>query len=100
MSHQRRVSGIHCTQEFIASEGSSLALKPRGDVTRSPKWGYQWHDVLQNFFLKNIESIMPICILQFQLLCSKFANSQFHRIKYFFAWKFCILFFDLYIDMA
>ena len=25
-----------------ASEGSILALKPRGDVTRSPKQGYQW----------------------------------------------------------
>ena len=25
-----------------ASEGSTLALKPRGDITRSPKQGYQW----------------------------------------------------------
>ena len=25
----------------------SLALKPRGDVTRSPKQGYQWTHVLQ-----------------------------------------------------
>ena len=25
-----------------ASEGSTLALKPRADVTRSPKQGYQW----------------------------------------------------------
>ena len=25
-----------------ASEGSTLALKPRGDVIRSPKQGYQW----------------------------------------------------------
>ena len=25
-----------------ASEGSTLALKPRGDVTRNPKEGYQW----------------------------------------------------------
>ena len=25
-----------------ASERSTLALKPRGDVTRSPKQGYQW----------------------------------------------------------
>ena len=25
-----------------ASEGSILALKPRGDITRSPKQGYQW----------------------------------------------------------
>ena len=25
-----------------ASKGSTLALKPRGDATRSPKQGYQW----------------------------------------------------------
>ena len=25
-----------------ASEGSTLALKPTGDVIRSPKQGYQW----------------------------------------------------------
>ena len=25
-----------------ASEGSTLALKPRGDIARSPKQGYQW----------------------------------------------------------
>ena len=34
----------------------TLALKPRGDVTRSPKQGYQWPHkwtcVQQNFFLK------------------------------------------------
>ena len=43
VSHQRWISGIHCTQATKnASEGSTLALKPRGDVTRSPKQGYQW----------------------------------------------------------
>ena len=26
----------------MASEGSTLTLKPRVDVTRSPKQGYQW----------------------------------------------------------
>ena len=26
-----------------AHKGSTLALKPRADVTRSPKHGYQWH---------------------------------------------------------
>ena len=25
-----------------ASEGSTLALKPREDITRNPKQGYQW----------------------------------------------------------
>ena len=40
--HQRWISGIHCTQVTKhASEGSTLALKPRGDVARSPKQGYQ-----------------------------------------------------------
>ena len=27
-----------------AKKGSSIALKPRADVTRSPKRGYQWPD--------------------------------------------------------
>ena len=41
--HQRWISGIHGTQATKhASEGSTLALKPRGDVIRSPKQGYQW----------------------------------------------------------
>ena len=41
--HQRWISGIHCMQVTKhASDGSTLALKPRGDVTRSPKQGYQW----------------------------------------------------------
>ena len=35
--HQRWISGICCAQaRKHASEGSTLALKPRGDVTRSP----------------------------------------------------------------
>ena len=43
VSHQRWISGIHCTLVTKhASEGSILALKPSGDVTRSPKQGYQW----------------------------------------------------------
>ena len=40
--HQRWISRIHCMQVTKhASEGSTVALKPRGDVTRSPKQGYQ-----------------------------------------------------------
>ena len=43
VSHQRWISGIHCMQATKhASEESTLALKLRGDVTRSPKQGYQW----------------------------------------------------------
>ena len=35
--------GINCKQATKhTSEGSILALKPRGDVARSPKQGYQW----------------------------------------------------------
>ena len=41
--HQRWISGIHGMQATKhASKGSTLALKPRGDVIRSPKQGYQW----------------------------------------------------------
>ena len=43
VSHQRWISAIHGTQVTKhASEGSTLALKPRGDIIRSPKQGYQW----------------------------------------------------------
>ena len=43
VSHQRWILGIHCMQVTKhASERSTLALKPRGDVTRSSKQGYQW----------------------------------------------------------
>ena len=31
---------IHVTKH--ANEGSILALKPRVDITRNPKQGYQW----------------------------------------------------------
>ena len=41
--HERWIWGIHCTQaRKHASEGSTLALKLRGNITRSPKQGYQW----------------------------------------------------------
>ena len=48
-----------------ASEGSIMALKPRADITRSSKQGYQWPTkrthVLQIFFKKiaNLESMVP-----------------------------------------
>ena len=41
VSHQRWIWGPAHRQES-ASEKSALALKPRADVTRSPKQGYQW----------------------------------------------------------
>ena len=41
--HQRWIWGICCAQtRKHASEGSILALKPRADITRSQKQGYQW----------------------------------------------------------
>ena len=41
--HQRWISGIHGTQVTKhASKGSTLALKPRVDIIRSLKKGYQW----------------------------------------------------------
>ena len=43
VSHQRRIWGINCTEaRKHESKGSTLALKPRVDATRSPKQGYQW----------------------------------------------------------
>ena len=40
--HQRWILGIHCTHVTKhASRGCILVLKNRGDVTRSPKQGYQ-----------------------------------------------------------
>ena len=46
---------ISCTPPHSSNKAEpTLALKPRGDVTRSPKQGYQWPHkwtcVLQNFF--------------------------------------------------
>ena len=43
VSHRRWIWWIHCAQASKhASEGSTLALKPRAEVTRSPKKGHQW----------------------------------------------------------
>ena len=43
VSHQRWIWRIHCTQaRKYASDWSTLALKPRADINRSPKQGYQW----------------------------------------------------------
>ena len=42
VSHQRWIWGIHCAQaRKHASKGSTLALKPRADITRNPKPGCQ-----------------------------------------------------------
>ena len=49
----RRESEDHTSEK--AGKGSTLALKPRADVTRNPKQGYQWPHkriVISNFFLK------------------------------------------------
>ena len=49
-----------------AKKGSSLALKPRADVTRSPKQGYQWPHKKELcpqkfFFLGKIVRIRQSC---------------------------------------
>ena len=41
VSHQRWISGIARRQDSMQAI-STLALKPRADITRSPKQGYQW----------------------------------------------------------
>ena len=60
VSHKRWISGFHCTHATKhTSEGSTLALKPRGDTTRSPTEGYQWpHEkdlCSPKIFLKKVE---------------------------------------------
>ena len=67
-----------------ASEGSTLALKPRGDVVRSPKQGYQWpHEkayVLQKF--KKYSSVIRpkpiICLKKRKDVGLTFAEKTFH----------------------
>ena len=40
VSHQRWIWGSHKWESM--QKGSTMALKPRADITRSPKQGYQW----------------------------------------------------------
>ena len=46
----------HMPQQSLNKAEPTLALKPRGDITRSPKQGYQWPQkwtcVQQKIFLK------------------------------------------------
>ena len=45
VSHQRWPWGSDCMQvRKHVSKGSMLAMKPKADVTRSPKQGYRWPD--------------------------------------------------------
>ena len=66
VSHQRWISGIHGMQATKhASKGSTLALKPRGDVIRSPKQGYQWPHKKDSFppkILKKTKKKQWICV--------------------------------------
>ena len=49
---------IVCRRGSTQARESTLALKPRADITRSPKQGYQWPHkrtcVLQKFLKKNM----------------------------------------------
>ena len=53
------LSGSHKTKS--TQKGSTLALKPRADVIRSPKQGYQWlHEkdlCPPKFFFKKVENL-------------------------------------------
>ena len=59
VSHQRWISGnvYHVRLRQVRIRLPTLTLKPRGDVTRSPKQGYQWPHkrthVLQKKIFKN-----------------------------------------------
>ena len=54
VSHQRE--HVTCIPPSSVNKAASPALKPGGDITRSPKQGYQWAlkrtDVLQQFLKK------------------------------------------------
>ena len=52
--HTRDESEDH-TSEKACKKGSTLALKPRADVTRSPKQWYQWPDEKDLCPPKNLE---------------------------------------------
>ena len=48
VSHHRWLPGFHSMQAAKhESDGSALALKPRTDITRSPKQEYQWLHIKQ-----------------------------------------------------
>ena len=62
-----------------------LALKPRGDVTRSPKQGYQWPHkwtcVQQNFFKKNQKTIY-FCLVLGHLNANQMSKFNFCNCSY------------------
>ena len=71
------------------SKGSTLALKPRADVTRSPKQGYQWPHTCPPKILKKTNKKKPsyriaIYVFSFhgQHFKSLMNNSFFHLNEY------------------
>ena len=65
---------LHMPPSSANKAEPTLALKPRGDVTRIPKQGYQWPHkwtcVQQKFFLKTKKHLRtrPFCDLNFSTL--------------------------------
>ena len=85
VSHTRWISGNIYPQSLNKAE-TTLALKPRGDVTRSPKQGYQWPQkwacVQQN--LKKKKKFL-IGVLQWQIYYKiyfeAYINKQYFWLK-------------------
>ena len=68
---------MHATKH--ASEGFTLPLKPRGDITRSPKQGYQWPHKKDSCPPKNFKK-RPVKVPEYQ---ESDVTSAFAR----FAWS-------------
>ena len=64
--HQRWFWRIHCTlhtgKESTQARGSTLALKSRVDITRSPKQGYQWPHKKDWYAPKKFLKIIPVML--------------------------------------
>ena len=66
------------------SEGSTLALKPRADVTRSPKPGYQWphkKDLCLSKYLKNKNSTCAMTYFDFIIFYGQELKKVYSWIK-------------------
>ena len=79
VSHQRLIWGSRCMKAMKhPNRGSILALKPRGDITRSPQQGYEWPDKKdlcppKNLF-KEKETINDIVLFYLILYINQFTH--------------------------
>ena len=60
------MESIVCRRGNTQARESTLALKPRADITRSPKQGYQWpyeKDMCPTKILKKTKRIMSLIVI-------------------------------------